>query len=188
VMSVPSYAQWTTLVLISLHFIKRELETLFVHRFSLATMPVFNIFKNSAHYWILAGANIAYWTYSPASTAASINKQTPVLLAGLALFTIGEVGNLITHIQLSKLRSGGSTALKIPKGLGFGLVTCPNYMFETMAWVGISLVSLSWSTVLFTAVAVGQMGLWAQKKEKRLRNEFGDKYKKKRYAMLPGLW
>lgn len=183
----PSLAQWLSLVLITTHFFKRELETAFVHRFSSATMPVFNIFKNSAHYWILAGANIAYFTYSPTSPAAKVNKLNPVLITGLALFAVGEVCNFINHLQLRALRPEGTTTRQIPKGLGFSLVTCPNYMFEVIAWAGMCLVTLSWTTVLFTAVAGTTMALWAWKKEKRLRKEFGDKYKKKRFALIPGI-
>jgi very-long-chain enoyl-CoA reductase len=183
----PSYAQWLSLILVTAHFVKRELETVLVHRFSNATMPIFNIFKNSGHYWGLSGLLIAYFTYSPSARAANIQTLDPILIAGLALFVIGELGNAITHIQLSTLRPAGTTTYQIPRGLGFSLVTCPNYMFETVAWVGILLVTQSWTTAVFIAVAVAQMAPWAWKKEKRLRKEFPDKYKKKRFAMLPGL-
>ncbi len=173
--------------MITLHFVKRELETLFLHRFSAATMPARNIFKNSAHYWLLAGVNIAFWCYRPFSmTAAPSNRLITYL--GVLLYVIGELANLSTHITLRNLRSSGGKERGIPQGVGFELVTCPNYMFEAIAWIGIALVSWSWSTVLFVLVAVGQMGVWAGGKEKKYRREFGDKYKKKRFVMLPGLW
>ncbi|KAJ1822984.1 3-oxo-5a-steroid 4- dehydrogenase [Coemansia sp. RSA 2671] len=47
-------------LLIMAHFIKRELETAFVHRFSHGTMPLINVFKNSFHYHMLSGLNLAY--------------------------------------------------------------------------------------------------------------------------------
>ncbi|PNS16768.1 hypothetical protein CAC42_4732 [Sphaceloma murrayae] len=179
-----SQAQTLSCVLITLHFLKRELETLFVHRFSNATMPARNIFKNSAHYWLLAGANIAFWSYKPGSPTAKLHSPL-IIYPALALFVVGELGNLSTHLTLRGLRSAGGKERGIPKGLGFDLVTCPNYMFETVAWVGMWLMTFSLSTGLFVVIAVAQMYLWAIKKEKRYRQEFGDKYKKKRCAMVP---
>lgn len=41
--SPPSTLQSLSCAFITLHFLKREIETLFVHRFSAATMPLFNL-------------------------------------------------------------------------------------------------------------------------------------------------
>ena len=183
----PSTTQKVSLLLICLHFLKREYETLFIHRFSAATMPFRNIFKNSFHYWVLAGLNIAYWTYRPSGpTAQQINPL--FAYPGLLLFAVGELGNLNAHAILRSLRSSGGKERGIPHGLGFDLVTCPNYMFEALAWVGMCLVTRDLATVLFTLVSVGQMAVWAKKKERNYRREFGDKYKKKRYALMPGIY
>ncbi|KAK4991287.1 Very-long-chain enoyl-CoA reductase [Elasticomyces elasticus] len=179
--------QTLSLLLICLHFLKREAETLFVHRFSLATMPARNIVKNSAHYWIFAGANIAYWTYAPAAPTAGPSNPL-ITYPALALFVLGELGNLSTHLTLRNLRSTGGSERGIPKGLGFDLVTCPNYMFETMAWVGIWMVNWSLSTGVFVVIAVAQMAVWARKKEGKYRREFGGAYQKKRFGMIPGLF
>lgn len=183
----PSTLQALACVLVTLHFVKRELETIFLHRFSAATMPAWNIFRNSAHYWLLAGVNMAYWCYRPGSpTTRPVNPL--IDYPSLVLCAIGELGNLATHVTLRNLRSSGGKERGIPQGLGFGICTCPNYMFEIIAWVGILLVTRSLSTLLFMMVAVGYMGAWAKGKERRYRKEFGDKYKRKRWVMLPGLW
>jgi len=179
--------QKLSLACICLNFVKRELETLFVHRFSIATMPAYIIIKNSAHYWLLAGLNIAYFTYSPTSPTQKNSITDPLSLIGLGLFVIGELANIQTHLTLRNLRSEGTTERGIPKGLGFNIVTCPNYMFEIMAWLGIWMINRSWSTLVFIVVAVIQMIIWAKKKERKYRKEFGDKYKKKRFTMIPGI-
>ena len=184
----PSVLQYTVCALLSLHFLKREYETIFVHRFSNATMPARNIVKNSGHYWLLAGLNIAYWVFRPDSPAAA--AVNPFLLySGLAVFVFGELANLNTHRVLRNLRPAGTTERGIPSGFGFAWVTCPNYLFEIISWVGVWLVSaLSWSVLLFIVVGGAQMMSWAAKKERRYRKEFGDKYKRKSFVMLPGIF
>ncbi|KAH8687407.1 steroid alpha reductase-like protein [Tricladium varicosporioides] len=183
-----SKSQYLSMAMVVLHFIKREYETLFIHRFSLATMPVFNIFKNSAHYWVLSGFNLAYWIYAPTSyTARSSPTIDMINLVGVFLYVFGELSNLNTHVTLSKLRSPGGTERGIPKGYGFNWVTCPNYLFETIAWVGIALVCKSFSVLIFIGAAYWQMNQWAIKKERALRAEFGDKYQRKRSVIIPGL-
>ncbi len=130
---------------------------------------------------------MAYWIYLPTSPTAQPSNPS-ITYPGLFLFLLGELGNLNAHLVLRNLRSSGGAERGIPHGLGFDVVTCPNYMFEAVAWVGIALVSWSLSTVFFAVVAVGQMGVWAGKKEERYRRDFGNKYKAKRSVMLPGIW
>ncbi|KKZ67990.1 enoyl reductase [[Emmonsia] crescens] len=177
--------------LIVLHFVKRELETAFVHRFGRATMPAFFVVRNSAHYWVLSGLNVAYWVYAPTSKAAAttIESANPLLLyTGLALYVFGQLANINTHLVLRNLRRPGTNERGIPSGFGFKWVTCPNYLFEVIAWVGMYLVSgLNWSVILFIAVACAPMITWAKSKEHTYRKEFGDKYKKKRFVMFPGI-
>lgn len=56
--------------MVLLHYGKREFETLFVHRFSNATMPFTNIFKNSIHYWVFFGFLSMYFFMHPLYTPA----------------------------------------------------------------------------------------------------------------------
>ena len=183
-----SQMQVMTMVVVVAHFVKRELETMFVHRFSAATMPVRNIFKNSAHYWILSGANMAGWVFASVSSAAKPANEA-ILFAGIFLYAVGEFFNMQVHLTLRGLRSSGGTERGIPQGWLFELVTCPNYLTESVSWLGVYLISgFNWSVLVFIVASVWQMREWAMKKEKRYRKEFGDGYKKKHYTMLPGLF
>lgn len=168
------------------HFVKRELETAFLHRFSANTMPAFNIFRNSFFYWASSGFLCAFFIYSPRSFAAR-NEFSLLDYVGFALFLGGELCNFIVHNHLAGLRKPGSTEKGIPSCIGSSLVTSPNYMFEITAWIGVILVSREWSVVLFILIGMSYMRSWSRDKERALRNTFGDKYKKKRYTMFPGL-
>ncbi|KAF9580954.1 3-oxo-5a-steroid 4- dehydrogenase [Lunasporangiospora selenospora] len=181
-----SWMQQVAFVMVMLHFLKREYETVFVHRFSHGTMPLRNLFKNSAHYHILSGFNLAYWVYGPWNAAGTdlATRSDAFVYGCIALFAFAELSNLHTHFTLRNLRPPGTKIRKIPRGYGFDLVSCPNYFFETLAWSAISLLTLSWSAHLFLVVAVGQMYIWAIKKHKGYRKEFSD-YPRGRKAMFP---
>lgn len=174
------------------HFIKREIETVFVHKFSAATMPAAYVFRNSAHYWLLAGLNISYWVFAPNSAAATPMKALPhwtqyLVWTGLATYGYGELANFYTHIVLSNLRPAGTTKRGIPKGFGFNWVTCPNYLFEIIAWIGILMVTRSIATAFFIAVAWFMMHKWAVVREKRYRKEFAGTYRPHKYPLTPFL-
>ncbi|CAK7219282.1 Very-long-chain enoyl-CoA reductase [Sporothrix curviconia] len=182
-----------------LHFIKRELETAFLHRFAANTMPAWNVFRNSAFYWLLAGLVDAWSLYAPLSPFR-ISPQFPAAsparagfgsslldYVGTALFVFGELANFSVHYHLAHLRSPGGTEKKIPNAFGSSLVTSPNYMFEVLSWLGVILISRDIAVVIFISVGMIYMRSWSRDKERALRRLFPDKYKKKKYTMLPGL-
>jgi very-long-chain enoyl-CoA reductase len=150
--------------MVVLHFIKREFETMFIHRFSADTMPFTYIFRNSAHYWALAGLVFGYIVYHPEySTLQRTHRQTILALVFYAYF---ELSNLYTHITLRRLRPEGSRVRQVPHGYGFdwpfGGISCANYFFEIMAWVVIGVWSGCIGVLPFLAVAVFIMDRWAQ--------------------------
>ncbi|KAF9905953.1 3-oxo-5a-steroid 4- dehydrogenase [Lobosporangium transversale] len=181
-----SWMQTVTFWMVMLHFLKREYETIFVHRFSHGTMPFRNVFKNSAHYHLLSGINLAYWVYGPWNAAGTkLAERSDLLIYGcIVLYAFAELSNYHTHVTLRNLRPPGTRVRKIPRGYGFDLVSCPNYLFETLSWLAICILTLSWSAHLFFFVAVGQMYIWAVKKHKMYRKEFSD-YPRGRKAMIP---
>lgn len=169
----------------TLHFLKREYETLFIHKFSRATMPLSNLFKNCVYYWTF-GAVIGYPLSNP-SFVAPAELQVQI---GLAIYTLSEIGNLICHLMLSNLRpSEGSQKRTIPSGFLFNLVACPNYTFEVFSWVGFSVMTNLPFAYLFTLVGFLQMADWAQKKHKGYKKTYEKEYTKlNRKAIIPFLY
>ncbi|KAG9001420.1 3-oxo-5a-steroid 4- dehydrogenase [Tulasnella sp. JGI-2019a] len=181
---VHSEMQKFVYALVMLHYIKREFESAFVHRFSNATMPAFNIFKNSAHYWFLSGIMLAGSIYGPWYSASalkgSIRNDPTYLYVLAAIWAFAELSNLSVHYTLRNLRPAGTRTRGIPYGYGFNLgLSCPNYFFEIIAWGVVCAMTFDWAAVIFWAVGAGQMIVWASKKHSNYRKEFGSRYPKR---------
>lgn len=161
------------------HFVKRELETFFVHKFSLPTMPLSNIVKNSTYYWSFA-AIIGYFLCHPLYTPPTHGLEN---IAAIAMGIV-ELGNLLVHVQLGGMRKvEGETTRSVPKGPLFALVSCPNYTFEVLSWVAFSVgtnLTMSWA---FTAVGLVQMTNWALKKHRGYIK--ADPANKRKKAIIP---
>ena len=154
------------------HYIKRTLEVCFVHIFSNKTLPIFAIiescsFKNCLYYWIFAACQ-AYFGLRKHHYCKNL------VIPGLIVFIIGEIGNGYSHIKLRLLRPKGSHLHYKPHGFLFDSITCPNYTFEILSWIGFAMVSQTVVSILFPICGGSQMFIWADEKRKKLGEEFPD--------------
>ncbi|KAF7287766.1 hypothetical protein GWI33_003400 [Rhynchophorus ferrugineus] len=169
----------------SVHYLKRVLETIFVHRFSHGTMPIRNLFKNCGYYWGFT-LYVAYHVNHPLFTPPPLYMQA----LGLILFVISELGNFSIHILLRNLRPKGTKVRKIPQPDSnpltklFDYVSCPNYTYEFGAWLGFTILTSCIPAGLFALAGFYQMAVWALGKHKNYKKEFSN-YPKNRKAILP---
>ncbi|KAK6233735.1 hypothetical protein QUC31_006141 [Theobroma cacao] len=120
----------------TIHFFKRILEVLFVHKYS-GVMGLESTIVILGTYFTLSSIMIYAQQLTQGLPEPSIDLKYP----GIVLFLIGISGNFYHHYLLSKLRANGSKDYKIPRGGLFELVICPHYLFEILGFVGMSLIS-----------------------------------------------
>jgi 3-oxo-5-alpha-steroid 4-dehydrogenase len=153
-----------TMTMVVLHFLKREFETLFIHRFSADTMPLAYIIRNSAHYWILCGIIFGYIVNHPYYSV--VHRSSTQTHLTIILFVYFELSNLWTHLTLRGLRPDGTRTRQIPRGYGFdwpfGGLSFPNYFFDFMVWVVVAEWTWCWGIIPFIAVAMFIMDRWSQ--------------------------
>ncbi|KAH3665983.1 hypothetical protein OGAPHI_004172 [Ogataea philodendri] len=185
--------QVASYVLSTLHYLKREYETTFIHMFSADTMPLKYLFRNSGHYWIFNGLFIALCVYAPQRYYTGIQKYIfhvedrtlDELYVFAGLWATCELANFYCHYLLMKLRSDGSREKRIPYGFFFSLVSFPNYFFESLGWLIYAIMNNNWSSYLFFIIGTGTMMVWAKQKHRNYKKTFGDDYPKNRKAMIP---
>uniref|UniRef100_A0A7S3QRB7 Ubiquitin-like domain-containing protein n=2 Tax=Dunaliella tertiolecta TaxID=3047 RepID=A0A7S3QRB7_DUNTE len=180
-------AQKLALYYWSFHYIKRILETFYVHKFGHDTMPVANLFRNSAYYWGFA-AFVSYFINHPLYHPPRV-EQTLVAL-GLAM--VCQLSNFRCHLILSNLRKPGEKGYKIPRGFLFEYITCANYTVEVFGWLLFTTAVQALPAAIFSTVGTLQMAQWALQKHKRLRKMFDGKEGRpkypRRWIMIPPLF
>ncbi|CAN6196927.1 unnamed protein product [Urochloa humidicola] len=137
---------------LAVHFLKRVLEVLFMHRYS-GSMPVDTAVTIGTSY-LLSTATMIYTQHLSHDLP---DPPVDLLYPGVAVFAVGIAGNFYHHYLLSRLRSasgggGDDKGYKIPRGGLFEFVTCPHYLFEIMGFFGFAMIA---QTVYALAVATG---------------------------------
>lgn len=135
--------QWAVFLAVVIHFGKRVLESLFLHRYS-GPIDLFTTLLIAAFYSLAAG--MLGWINNNPLPAPDV-----WFYFGILLFILGIAGNFYHHKLLAGLRKN-SLDYFIPKGGLFEYVVCPHYLFEIIAWLGIALLSrhlVAWFIWLF---------------------------------------
>ena len=128
--AAPTVAGWMVLA----HFLKRDLEVMFLHKYSGETE------LNAAR---LIGLMYALTSFMICLVAVPTPSSPEELYAGIALFALGSLGNLYHHYLLAQLRASSTSRKKYvaPRGGLFNYVAAPHYLFELIAWLGIAVAS-----------------------------------------------
>ncbi|KAB2627251.1 very-long-chain enoyl-CoA reductase-like [Pyrus ussuriensis x Pyrus communis] len=122
---------------LTIHFLKRILEVLFVHKYSGGM-----ILDSAVIISLSYGVCTASVTYAQSLTKGLPEPSIDLKYLGCLLFILGISGNFYHHCLLSRMRRlKGDKEYKIPKGGLFGIIICPHYLFEIIGFVGVALIS-----------------------------------------------
>lgn len=172
-------------VAIVLHFGKRCLECLFVHRYSkpmgigttLFICGLYSYIALAAHYNQNVGVSLEKGDALP---------LLPLVVGGL-IFLVCQGANLYHHLLLRWLRKPGQTGYVIPEGGLFGQVSVPHYFFEILAWSGYAIMARHLSIWGIVIIIAGYLaGRAKQTRAWYVENVPG--YPTERKALIPGIW
>lgn len=178
-----------------MHYLKREVESEYVHVFSNASVPVSGSTKNFLHYWLIYGLLVVGEIFFFKTKVSDWPKNFYWVFA--ALIAVFEFLNYKCHCTLRDLRKAPSGQVDhhkrgIPKGWGFDSMHCANYTWEILTWITYTIMTKSWMSGLFTAFGASIMLAWAKKKKKLLLEAFKDDAKlsaelARKALLIPGV-
>ncbi|KAL8224157.1 hypothetical protein R6Q57_019632 [Mikania cordata] len=165
---------------LTVHFLKRVLEVLFLHKYSGSTGLESTIIITLSY--TLSTATMIYDQYLSRDFT---NPPIDLKYVGVGLFLIGIIGNFYHHYILANLRKDGEKEYKIPQGGLFDLVICPHYLFEVFAYVGISCISQTLYAFAFALGTVFYLIGRSYATREWYMSKFGDKFPKEVKAIIP---
>lgn len=173
--SSASLIQGIVLASVGLHFTKRILETLFLHKYS---GPIgLSVTISIAFFYSFASFFIGYLNRHPLHSIDSL-----FILGGI-FYLIGNIGNFIHHKILADLRKD-SLEYVIPKGGLFEYIVCPHYLFEMFTWLGIFLFSRHFGAFLILGMITAYLCARSLVTLKWYREKFAE-FPKQVKAMIP---
>ena len=164
-LAAPTLVQAIVFGAVFLHFAKRVLESLFVHRYS-GPMTILTVVMVTGLYSLLTGM-IGYLNRQP------LPMMDGLAWFGVALFLAGEAGNFVHHKRLAALRQG-SMKYVIPRGLLFDYAICPHYFFELVSWLGVVLIARHFAVLLLFLFMIGYLTTRGIKTLRWYRAQFPD--------------
>ncbi len=186
---IPSldYTRTTAGWMILAHFLKRDAEVLYVHKYSgdteLNTARLIGLSYAVNSFVICLLSNFDSWS------------SNIYCKYGTILFVIGSLGNLYHHYLLALLRSKGNgntqvkeykKEYKAPKGGLFEYVAAPHYLFELIAWLGITVSSQQLTTLFIFSFMTCYLSARAYNQNQWNRKKFDEKdWPKSRKHLVP---
>ena len=123
---------------ITIHFMKRCLEVVFLHKYSGKISLITSALITTAYSSIV----ISIHEVVNLTTTSEMLKEDYMVTTyiGFTLFLVGEISNFYHHVLLSLMRKN-NLEYQIPGGGLFPFINCPHYLSEIIAWLGISIMS-----------------------------------------------
>jgi steroid 5-alpha reductase family enzyme len=172
---------WVLCGVFSLHYLHRSFIFPFRLRTKGKTMPV--LIMASAMLFNLVNGSVLGWDLSRADREV-VNGWSFGL--GVLLFLLGFALNYAADSRLISLRKPGETGYKIPEGLLFRYISCPNLLGEIVEWGGFALMCGSLAGLSFWVWTMANLLPRALAHHRWYRQRFPE-YPSERKAIFPFL-
>lgn len=111
---------------------------------------------------------------------------SPSFLVGLSLYTAGFILTKKSDAILRGLREADESDYRIPYGIFYKYISCPNYLGEIVQWAGWALLTMSPAGLVFLIWTIANLVPRALAHHRWYKETFPD-YPEQRKALVPGL-